>query len=127
MQATCEPLELLIEVDWNRERELIAAIDAALNDGWERDHEALAKAHPAIRQQTVCYKCTAKANRPAAVLGLGFNIPPGLLVTAGVQEPKDSLGYLSDQEKNAVLADFHQRVVSKLPALLPFDVAVSLG
>ncbi len=117
------PYWLCIQAKSGRIPELIKAIDAALNSGWQRDREAEEKCAPSLRSLVTCYRCDARDGREAAVLTLCLDLdqPHGdFLRDSHVgfygTRPLGTDWEITGAQRDRILFDFRDNVLSRLPA-----------
>ncbi len=107
--------ELRITVNPGHAAELIAAIDSQLCNGWTRARDEEEKAAPALRERLACYHCDEREGRPASFFSLylwGDAFWQGSRTTP---DRKGEKWELTDAEHNAVVQDFHNAVLNRLP------------
>jgi hypothetical protein len=109
--------ELRISVERGRAPGLIAALDAALNSGWERARDLEDKSAASLRPRLTCYRCDQRDERPGASISL-FRWNDTFL--------QGGCGFsaLSNPQQNRVLVDFHDNVLSKIPAVSCLGFAI---
>jgi hypothetical protein len=116
--------ELRISVEPGRAPRLIAALDAALNSGWQRARDLEEKSAVSHRPRLTCYRCDERGERPSAAISLfrwNSTFFQGVCVARAFEE-------LTHPQQNRVLVDFHDNVLSKIPpesclgfAIGPYD------
>lgn len=113
--------KLFIQVTPGGAADLITAIDATLDFGWQRDRDKeKASEHTSMRGRVTCYRCDNHLDRPAAIVSLwerddallhGASHDTGDVVPIENDPPKE----LTTAQLNRVLLDFHDNVLSRLP------------
>lgn len=112
------PCKICIQAKPGCLSELIAAMDAALNSGWQRDREQEEKCAPSLRPFVTCYRCDARDGREAAKLALHQVRDDFLCDTHLEFAGRRELGTdwsLTTAEIDRILFDFRDNVLSKLP------------
>ncbi|HEX4265661.1 MAG TPA: hypothetical protein VH597_15100 [Verrucomicrobiae bacterium] len=110
--------ELYIKVDEEHTGDFVAAVEAALTDGWSRASEAEDNARQhGVDDRDFCYfLCDDRKGRQPAMVSIYRRDAETLYVSnvvplAGFQ--------LSHQQYNTVLQDFHDCILTKLHAKFP--------
>lgn len=134
--------QLIIRVDPERAADFVPAlVSAAADSGWERDNEAEQQASAVLRERITCFKCkhfgpfadlvpespTSESEKPGEsyvtlAIHLDYYTPGKFAVSDVCQRSRQSL---SDNDYNALLVDFNNRVVRNLGGEL--NVACSLS
>lgn len=115
--------QLRIEIPPDRNNDFVAALENALNSGWERDHEWEARSAACLQPWLLCYSCDARGEREAATIGIVTH-EPGMLVISNVT-PRNCLGELTDDQYNTVLGDFNETILQKIETDLPIRAVLT--
>lgn len=116
--------ELRITLDRERYWDFVAAVDAALNSGWQRNYADEERSAPILRKHGLfCYCCDARGMRPKGTIAIRPGSPWWLTVT---RVRSDIWTDVSCNERNAILLDFNETVLRHV-SHLPFNVFVWLG
>lgn len=113
--------ELHIQVKTAHTAKFIAAVDKALNSGWSRKVDDVAE-HDAIAGEHVYYVCEPTPSRPRALLAIFRKNDTVLYVSNIVPAEASELSY---DEYNAILMDFHDKVLRQLSTDFPVTLIAS--
>jgi hypothetical protein len=106
------PRQLHVEVEPEHTAEFLVALDAALSNGWARAIDVEEQASPLLRPLIACYRCDARAPRPAATLGLSRDFY-NRFVVANVSRTDRSSTSIEVDDWNGVVASFHDDCLAR--------------
>ncbi len=115
--------DLNINLSAENTGQFIAALDAALANGWKRAHEQEREARrDSIGGECYYYICDRRESREPALLAIYRRDTLGLYVSNVVPQEITNLSY---EQYNQILQDFHDSVLLKVNTTFP--VSVILG